>query len=124
MDTKNKRIKRIRRHRRIRDQIKGTSERPRLSVYRSNKHVYVQLIDDASNRTLIGISDKAVQSAGQRIKKEHLTKSQKSRTLGVLLAKKAEEGKIKKVVFDKGGYAYHGRTKAIAQGAREGGLEF
>lgn len=103
--------KRIRRHKRIRTKISGTGKIPRLCLFKSNKHIYVQLIDDEKNKTLIALNDKDV-------------KNKNMAELGQLLAKKAEEKKIKKVVFDRGGYQYHGQVKALAEGARKGGLQF
>lgn len=108
MNIKIKRQKRIRRHKRVRTLIKGTKERPRLSVFRSNKRIYVQLIDDSRGTTLLGVSD---------------IKTSASKT-GETLAKKAIEKGINSVVFDRGGYKYHGRVKALAEGARKGGLKF
>lgn len=105
-----------RRERRIRGKIVGTAERPRLSVFRSNAHMYAQLINDQKQETLLGVSDKLVAKVAG--------KANIAKELGVMLAKKALEKKIEKVVFDKGSYAYHGRVKAIAEGAREGGLKF
>lgn len=103
-------------HSRIRKKISGTSERPRLNVFRSNKGIYAQLIDDLAGHTLVAASTKEVASAG--------TKSEKSKAVGTLLAEKAKAAGISAVVFDRGGYLYHGRVKALAEGAREGGLEF
>ncbi|MBI2023110.1 50S ribosomal protein L18 [Candidatus Giovannonibacteria bacterium] len=112
-----KRIKRKIRHNRVRAKITGTVARPRLSVYRSSKHVFLQVIDDVSGKTVIGLSDKAV-------KKDKLTKSDRAFEVGKLIAGVSKEKGIKKVVFDRGGYKYHGRIKKAADGAREGGLEF
>ncbi len=103
---------------RTRAKIKGTLNRPRLSVFRSNKYIFAQMIDDVSGKTLISVSEKEL---GRETK---LSKTEKSKGLGLLLAKKALGKKIKSVVFDRGGYLYHGRVKALAEGAREGGLEF
>lgn len=89
----------------------------RLSVFRSNKHIYAQIIDDSMGKTLLSVSEKEV-------KEEKVTKTEKAKTLGLLLAKKAGTKKITKVVFDRGSFRYHGRVKALADGAREGGLEF
>jgi large subunit ribosomal protein L18 len=100
---------------RTRKKLLAVGSRPRLSVYRSNKHVAVQIIDDATAKTLVGITE------SNDVKG---TKTERARALGVALAKKAKELKITSVVFDKGPYAYHGRVKAIAEGAREGGLSF
>jgi len=113
-----KKAKRNIRHRRVRAKIKGTSSVPRLCVFRSNRHIYCQLIDDEKNKTLFIASDTEVKSK---------TKSQKSKVaeqVGELLAKKAIEKKIEKVIFDRAGYKYHGRIKALADGARKGGLKF
>jgi large subunit ribosomal protein L18 len=105
---------RARRHIRVRAKVQGTAERPRLVVFRSLKHVSVQLVDDVKHHTLMTVTD-----AGLTGKK-----SEKSVEVGKLVASKAKEAGITKVVFDRGGYQYHGRVKAVADGAREGGLEF
>ena len=107
------------RHKRVRAKIFGTSQKPRLSVYRSNKHLFLQLIDDEKNKTLLSISDREF-----KLKKKNLKKSDIAYEAGKLLAKKAEEKNIKKIIFDRGGYQYHGRVRKVAEGAREGGLEF
>jgi len=114
----NKKQKRIRRHARVRSSIVGTAARPRLSVYRSNKHIFLQLIDDKAQKTLVGISDKGI------AKKKGITKSVLSYETGKLLGEKAHKLGIKKVVFDRGGYVYQGRVRKIAEGAREAGLVF
>jgi len=101
---------------RIRSKVIGTNERPRMSVYRSNKSVFCQIIDDGKGKTLVSASLKEI--------KEGKTKSEKTGLLGELIAKKALKKNIKKVVFDKSGYKYHGRIKALADGARKGGLIF
>lgn len=117
--------KRLKRRIRIRSKIKGTKERPRLSVFRSNKFIYAQLINDDKGETLIGVSEKHIKEPLTSLKKtESSKKIEKSRELGLTLAKLAISKKIKSVVFDRSGYAYHGRIKAIAEGAREGGLKF
>lgn len=103
---------------RIRAKINGDDKKPRLSVFRSNKFLYAQVIDDTRGQTLIGVSEKNLKL------KEGLKRLEKSKELGLLLAKKALDKKIKKVVFDRGSYKYHGRVKAFADGAREGGLDF
>ena len=108
----------IKRKIRVRSKVKGTCARPRLSVHRSNKFIYAQLIDDDKAETILGVSEK---NLGKEIKGK---KSDKARELGLLLAKMAISKKIKAVVFDRGSYAYHGRIKQVAQGAREGGLKF
>jgi len=112
---------RIRRKRRIRLKIKGTPEQPRLSVFRSGRHIYAQIIDDVARVTLVSASSLDKELAG-KIK----TGGNKdgSKHVGALLAKKAKDAGIKKVVFDRGGYLYHGRVQALAEAAREGGLEF
>jgi len=102
---------------RIRSEIFGTPEVPRLSVYRSLKQIYVQIIDDISGKTLASASS-------QELKGKKAKKSEIAFEVGNLIAKKALEKKIKKVIFDKGGFKYHGRVKSLADGARKGGLEF
>lgn len=109
---------RIVRHRRVRSVVRGSKERPRLSIYRSDKHIFAQLIDDNANKTIIGLSDTVVGAS------KKMTKSDRSFALGKLLAEKAISQKFKKVVFDRGGYRYQGRVQKIAEGARSGGLEF
>lgn len=109
---------RIIRHKRIRSRVRGSEARPRLSVYRSSRGLFLQLIDDDIARTLIGISDKALSG------KKKLTKSDRAFALGKLIAEKARELGITTAVFDRGGYRYHGRVARIADGAREGGLQF
>ena len=113
---KARRRKRIRQ--RIRKKIFGTAERPRMSVFRSNKDIYVQLIDDTIGHTMIAAS-----SQDEGIKKD-VNKSEQSTQVGEKLAEKAKEAGLEKVVFDRGGYLYHGRVKALAEGARKGGLQF
>lgn len=105
---------RYRRHLRIRKRVMGTAERPRLVIFRSLKHIYAQLVDDVSQRTLLTVGD------GELTGK----KAEKAVTVGKQLAEAAKEKGIAKVVFDRAGYRYHGRVKALADGAREGGLEF
>lgn len=102
---------------RIRAKVQGTSQRPRLCVFRSNKFIYAQLIDDENNKTIVGVSQKHL---GEKAMK----KQDAARELGLLMAKKASAKKIIKVVFDKGPYSYHGRVKTFADAAREGGLQF
>jgi large subunit ribosomal protein L18 len=104
---------------RIRKQIKGTAERPRLSVYRSNKEIYAQLINDDLGTTLVSAS-----SRDSDVAESGLTKINMSTKVGKRLAEKAMAAGIGQVVFDRGGYLYHGRVKALAEGAREGGLQF
>ena len=117
MDIKIKHEKRHRRHKRIRAKIFGTAKRPRLCVFKSAKHIYAQLIDDEKGYTIISADD-------LELKKSKKTKIDKAKEMGKLLAKEALTKKIEKVVFDRGGYPYHGRVKALAEGAREGGLKF
>jgi large subunit ribosomal protein L18 len=113
--------RRERRHRRVRAKVHGTAERPRLVVHRSINHVEGQVIDDVAGRTLVGLS---TLDAGLREKRGEMNKTEASRAAGKALAEKARELGIAKVVFDRGGYVYHGRVKAFAEGAREGGLDF
>lgn len=106
---------------RILEKIRGTAERPRLSVYRSNKHIYAQVIDDDAGHTLVAASsleDPIQEEADDR------TPTEVSRAVGERVAEKAREEGIDRVVFDRDGYRYHGRVKALANGAREGGLQF
>lgn len=119
MDSKIKRQHKIMRHRRVRARITGTAERPRVSVFKSNKHIFVQFIDDELNKTML--SSKVVSSAKSKIKG---TKIQKSEKIGEMLAEKAKEAGIKEAVFDRGGFKYHGRVKAVADGLRKGGIKF
>ncbi len=118
MDPKIKREKKERRHRRIRAKISGTIERPRLCVFCSNKHTYGQLIDDEKGKTIISAKDTELKIKGKK------GKTAIAFEVGKLIAEKAIKKKISKVVFDRGGYIYHGRVKALAEGAREGGLIF
>ncbi|HEV2147385.1 MAG TPA: 50S ribosomal protein L18 [Longimicrobiaceae bacterium] len=120
---KTRRDRRLRRHRRVRGKVNGTGERPRLVVYRSLNHVEGQLVDDVQGKTLAGLSTVAP-TLRERKAAEGLSKTDLSRAAGKALAEKARELGITSVVFDRGGYLYHGRVKAFAEGAREGGLEF
>ncbi len=115
-----KQEKRIRRHRRVRAKIKGTKEQPRLCVFRSNKHIYAQLINDEKGEILAAASDSELKIRAKTKK----TKTDLAKEAGKLIAQKAEVKKIESVVFDRGGYKYHGRIKALAEGAREAGLKF
>ena len=110
---------RYRRHLRVRKKVAGTPERPRLVVFRSSKHTYAQLVDDDRGATLLGASDR---SEGLTV--EGKGKAGKGFAVGRLVAEKAKAKGITKVVFDRAGYRYHGRVKAVADGARKGGLEF
>jgi large subunit ribosomal protein L18 len=118
MHAKTKRAARLRRHARVRKKIAGTSERPRLAVFRSNRHIYAQLIDDRDARTLAAASDREVNVSGEGDGKLGAAKE-----VGKLIATRAKDAGIERVVFDRGGRRYHGRVAAIAEGAREGGLQ-
>jgi large subunit ribosomal protein L18 len=149
MEAKIKQEKRNRRHKRVRAKIKGTAKCPRLCVFRSNKYTTAQLIDDEKAVTIVAVNDQKIDKS--KIQNPNYSKSNpkskiqneddgnkkeekkeiertgkvaKAYEVGKLIAEKALEKKIKKVVFDRGGYKYHGRTKAVAEGARDGGLEF
>ena len=117
MTTMTPRLLRERRHRRVRGKISGTAERPRLTVFRSNLGIAAQLIDDQTGRTLTAASSLNVRDTKG-------TKSDQAAAVGKLLAQNAKQAKVKSVIFDRGGYLYHGRIKALAEAAREGGLEF
>jgi large subunit ribosomal protein L18 len=108
---------RARRHKRVRKQLFGTAERPRLVVFRSNRGIEAQLVDDSAGRTLAAASWLDVRSASG-------SKSDQATEVGKLLAENAKKADVKSVVFDRGGYLYHGRVKALAEAAREGGLQF
>jgi len=112
---------REKRARRVRKTVNGTADRPRLSVYRSLNHVYAQLIDDEKMVTIVGLSSLCQELKGQKFENG---KKGVSKALGKLIAEKAKEKGITSVVFDRGGFLYHGRVKAVAEGAREGGLNF
>ncbi|KAA3656300.1 MAG: 50S ribosomal protein L18 [Calditrichaeota bacterium] len=118
----NRNVVRTRRHRSIRKKIVGTSERPRLSVFRSARNIYAQLVDDVNEKTITGVS---TLNAGL---KDQLDKSEgkiaQAGVVGKAIAEKAKDFNIERVVFDRGGYLYHGRVKALADAAREGGLKF
>jgi len=112
-------LKRQRRRNRIRAKISGTQERPRLSVFKSNKGLYLQLIDDSAGKTLVSARMNELKNNAKGVKK-----TDKGFELGKLLAAKAKEKGIEKIVFDRGGFKFHGRVKAVADGAKEGGLVF
>ena len=127
-----KKQKRIRRHRRIRAKIRGTGQKPRFSVFRSNKHIFLQLIDDEKGKTIVSVGD-FQSNAGRpradakKVKtkvKAKINKTESAFSVGKKLAELAKKKKIKYAIFDRGGYAYHGRVKAAAEGARAGGLIF
>ena len=113
-----RKLERTRRHARVRTKVSGTAERPRLCVFRSNSHLYAQIIDDVAGITLVAAStlDKEIKTKKSNI--------EAAKEVGALIAKKAVAKNIKTVVFDRGGYIYHGVVKALAEAAREGGLEF
>jgi large subunit ribosomal protein L18 len=119
--SKKKRLARQYRHQRVRKQVKGTAERPRLCVFRSLDHIYVQIIDDSRGHTLAAAS---TLDADVRPELSGKNKTEQSKVVGKAIAKRAVEVGIKQVVFDRGGYLYHGRVQALAEAAREGGLEF
>jgi len=119
----NKYEKRIRRQKRVRAKIFGTATRPRLCVFRSGKHIYAQLVDDEKGKTLVSARDQELKPMAGK-KKSVAEKTNIAFEVGKLLAGKALENKIEKVVFDRRGYAYHGKVKSLAEGAREGGLKF
>jgi large subunit ribosomal protein L18 len=116
-----KKEKRQRRHRRIRAKVFGSSDRPRLCVFKSSNHIYAQIINDEKEKSLFSASSLELKKAKTEKKGG---KSSVAFEVGKLIAKKALEKKIEKVVFDRGGYLYHGRVKSLADGAREGGLKF
>ena len=115
---KSPREKRITRHTRVRATLSGTSDVPRMAVFRSNRHLWLQLIDDVSGRTILAASDMELKAKNKTARKEL------ARSTGELLAKKAKDKKIEKVRFDRGGYLYHGLIREAAEGARKGGLKF
>src|SRR4051812_11136799 len=117
MTVKTKPAKRMRRRRRVRSKVRGTAERPRLSVFRSNRGVFAQLIDDVAGRTLVAVNWIEPELRG-------LPSMEQAEKAGELLAQRAKEAGIQSAVFDRGGYQYHGRVAALAEGARKGGLAF
>ncbi|MFL5791583.1 MAG: 50S ribosomal protein L18 [Actinomycetota bacterium] len=114
MDAKTKQQARLHRHARVRKKVQGEAERPRLAVFRSNRHIYAQLIDDRAARTIAAASDAEVSAANP---------TERAKAVGALLATRAKDAGIESVVFDRGGFRYHGRVAALAAGAREGGLK-
>jgi large subunit ribosomal protein L18 len=122
MDAKTRRRARVRRHVRVRRKISGTAERPRLAVYRSYRHIYAQLVDDEAARTLVAASDREVRVGGTG-KAGGDGKTAPSKAVGELLAERAKAAGIERVVFDRGGRLFHGRVAALAEGAREKGLQ-
>lgn len=117
----NRREQRAKRHRRIRAKVNGSSQRPRLNVFRSNQHIYAQVIDDTKMHTLVAAS---TVDAGLRPQLAENNKIEEAKLVGRLIAERALAAGIKQVVFDRGGYIYHGRVKALADAAREAGLDF
>jgi large subunit ribosomal protein L18 len=117
MQATRKRQSRVRRHRRVRKHVWGDSTRPRLAVYRSNRHIYAQLIDDHQGRTLASASSLEADGRAEG------RKSATAKAVGELLARRAKEAGIERAVFDRGGRLYHGRVRSLAEGAREGGLK-
>ncbi len=109
---------RARRHRRVRKSIRGTAERPRLAVYRSNRYIYAQVIDDIVGHTLVTASSQEADLRGGGLNKDTAAK------VGALVGRRAREAGVRAVVFDRGGYKYHGKVNALAEAAREAGLEF
>ena len=114
METEKKHAGLKRRHRRVRKKVAGTAERPRLAVFRSNRHVYAQLIDDVAGTTVAAAADREITTTGD--------KSTRAKGVGELIARRAKEAGVTAAVFDRGGRQYHGRVEAVADGAREGGL--
>jgi len=117
--TNKKELRRLKIKKRIRKTISGTAERPRMSVFRSNKQIYVQLIDDTKGYTLV-----SAKSTENGIDQEKITKIEQAAKVGALVAEKAKAAGIEEVVFDRNGYLYHGRVKSLADAARNGGLKF
>ena len=112
------RAQRIKRHNRVRGKISGTAERPRLCVFRSENHIYAQIIDDVAGKTLVSAStvEKSFEGNGSNV--------EAAKKIGAVIAERALKQGVEEVVFDRGGYIYHGRVKALAEAAREGGLKF
>jgi large subunit ribosomal protein L18 len=121
-DTKTKREARMGRHVRVRRKVSGTAERPRLVVYRSNRHIYVQLVDDVAGRTILAASDAEAGIGAAAPAEGAAGKTASAKAVGALIAERAKGAGIDRAVFDRGGRLYHGRVAALAQAAREGGL--
>ena len=115
MPTISRTDQRAKRHRRVRKKVTGTADRPRLAVFRSNRHTYAQLIDDFAGRTLVAASTLTASNGGDP--------KEQAKAVGKAVAEAAKEAGITRVTFDRGGFRYHGRVRAVAEGAREGGLE-
>lgn len=136
MSAKKKRNQRIKRHKKVRGKISGTGKIPRLCVFRSGRHIYAQLINDEKNKVLASASDLKIKVKKVKVKKSSSDNKKEKKQeplssklsiafeVGKVIAKKAKELKIESIVFDRGGYKYHGRVKALAEGAREEGLKF
>ncbi|CAN5673315.1 50S ribosomal protein L18 [soil metagenome] len=116
MKSNQRMLARQRRHKRVRKKIMGTAERPRLAVYRSNRHIYAQLIDDFAGRTVAAATSQSLADGADGSPQE------RAKAVGMKLARKAQEAGVSAVVFDRGGFLYHGQVRALAEGAREGGL--
>jgi large subunit ribosomal protein L18 len=121
MSKNTRRELRLRRHARVRAQLAGTAQRPRLNVFRSLSNIYVQVIDDSTGKTLVSASSLDNELRTQMLGKK---KTEQAKLIGQAVAQRAVAQGVRQVVFDRGGYKYHGRVKAVADGAREGGLEF
>lgn len=121
MHTSQKTVARDRRRQRVRDRVRGTTERPRLSVYRSDKHIYVQVVADTAGKTLLAVS---TLSPDLRTQLKKTADVAAAKQVGLLAARRCLEKGIERIVFDRNGFLYHGRVRAVADGAREGGLKF
>ena len=121
MERKEKVTARLRRKKRMSSKVRGTAERPRLNIFKSARHIYAQVIDDGSGQTLVAASTLSTELKGQDLGKG---KTEAAKKVGALIAEKAMAQQIKKVVFDRNGFLYHGRIKALAEAAREKGLDF
>jgi large subunit ribosomal protein L18 len=118
MQAARKRLARVRRHRRVRKHIRGAGGLPRLAVYRSNRHIYAQLVDDGAGRTVASAS-----SLEAEVQKAAGDKTSVAKTVGQLIAQRAKQAGVERAVFDRGGRLYHGRVRSVAEGARQGGLQ-
>jgi large subunit ribosomal protein L18 len=126
MAKKSKLETRKKRHRSLRKRMTGTPDRPRLVVFRSAKHIYVQVVDDLTSKTVVAVSDLLPKKPDKKVGLEDVSgkKAERAKKVGALVAKRCIEKGIKQVVFDRAGYKYHGRVSAVAAGAREAGLQF
>jgi large subunit ribosomal protein L18 len=122
MRTTANRAARVRRHQRVRRKIRGAAAIPRLAVYRSNRHVYAQLVDDQAGRTLVAASSRETEVSGEG-GRDKADKKAAAKAVGTLIARRAKDAGVDRAVFDRGGRLYHGRVRAVAEGAREGGLQ-